>query len=305
MLALVFCACRFFEAEYFTAEKENYGQYLEAKDFLAKKEYEKAAVELEDLWSRTQSRAILETLVDTYRVNEQYEKGLQKASKYLEQHPGDFELRLMRAKLLLGLARWEEARGDLQIILFNKRVSLWELIQDPDLKPYKDQPELQDILGFSSIQLRQLSHPDGGLVGDILLLDVQVNHLRSCNIRLVEKAVTEQLQIQKIRVNTQKIDEWVVQTQLQINWLATQKGTTPPAQISIVCDDEVLPIAFQPILIEELVATREKTDPPHPFLLLPSRADCLPDETSPSEETVSVQFRANGILEKECLVSVH
>lgn len=292
----------FFEKEYFSEEKQNYQQYVEAKKFLDEKDYEKAIQELEKLWQKTGSRAILENLAEVYRVSEQYEQGLSIVSNYLEKHPGDFELRLMRAKLLLGLERWEEAKGDLQIILFNKKMSLWDLVQDPDLKPYKNQPELAEILGFSTIQLRQLNHPDGGLVGDILLLDLQINHLRTCDLAMQEIPQRKEMKIKQIRLDTRKVDEWVVQTQLQINWQAIQEGTIPALSIPIFCDDDSIKLKTKPIVLEELVQRVKKPVSKNPFILLPKMEDCLPEETKASSSAVAVQFRANGLLERECKI---
>lgn len=309
MIVLWLQACGFsegfFEKEYFAAEKKNYELYLEAQEQIKENKYPEAIVTLEALWENTNSRAILENLAEAYRLNKQYTEGLVIVSDYLREHPGDFELRLMRTKLLLGMEKWEDAKEELQIILFNKKMSLWELVQDPDLQPYKKQAELQEILGVSTIQLRQQSQPDGGLIGEILLLEVQINHLATCELTIQEPPVTEQLQIQEIRIDSKKIDEWVVQTQLQINWLAIQEGEVAGIELPIFCDDDSIALQIESIAIEELVKREKKVRADKPLFLIPTMEDCIPTGIKSSNdvrELISVQFRANGLLEKECLV---
>ncbi len=302
MIAFLLCACGFFEKEYFSEEQQNYQQYLAAKNSLQEQNYSIASEQFEKLWKRTNSRAILENLVEVYRLNGEYEKGFALVSSHLKNHPGDFELRLMKAKLLLGMERWEEAKGELQIILFNKKMSVWELIQDPDLKIYKHKPELEEVLGFSTIQIRQLHQPDGGLTGDVLLLDLQINHLRGCELLLEEVPKTEYLKIQKIRIDSRNIDLWVKQTQLQINWRAMQEGVIPSFEIPVRCDDDSLLLSIKSMTIEELVKTKNRGAKQYPMILLPKTKDCVAEEIASSEDTIPVQFRINGFLDKECRI---
>ena len=287
-------ACSFFEQEYFPEEKVNYQQYLRAQNALEEEGFLTAISELKDLQERTGSRAVLENLAYVYLQNQNPEEGLRLVLKHLKEHPGDFELRLMKAKLLLAMERWEEAKGDLQIILFNQKMSVWELIQDPDLQEYRKQPELSDILGVPTMQLRQVSQTDGGLVGDVLFLDFQVNHLDSCVLSLKESPETTLLEVQKIRVDSQRADQWVRQEQIQINWKAIEAGEMPAFEIPIYCGDDQVPLFVKAMSIESLSKRRPITVSKKPLLLLPKKENCIQDGT------IFVQFRSNGILETEC-----
>ena len=298
MFLFYILSCSIFEQIYFPEEKVNYQQYLRAQNALEDQDLATAISELKSLQERTGSRAILENLADVYLQDSNFEEGLILVSKHLKRHSGDFEIRLMKAKLLLGLERWEEAKGDLQIILFNQKMSLWELIQDPDLQKYRKQPEMNDILGVPTMRLLQVSQTDGGLVGDVLFLDFQVNHLDSCVLFLDDTSETLSLGIEKIRIDSRRIDEWVRQDQIQINWKAIQAGEIPGFEIPIFCGEDQVLLSIKAMSIESLRKRAPTKASATPLLLLPKKEDCA------QEGTVFVQFRSNGILETECKIEI-
>ena len=112
---LLFISC---SSNQFDLEKQRYNEYLSAITAQQSGDISKAINILENLHNKDEkSRAILERLLYLYLESDYYFKGLTIANSYLQKHPGDTEIRLVRSKLLLKNKEYSKSAQDIQILL--------------------------------------------------------------------------------------------------------------------------------------------------------------------------------------------
>ena len=275
-------------------EKQYYMEYNKAVQLYQKGDLYQAISLLESLQKKDrESRAIVELLLYWYLEAESFDKGVLLSENLLQTHPGDSEIRIVHSKFLLKINKYQEASQDLQILLHNKKIHLWEIASDPFYRQYSHVSELNRITDFKLITLQKIVIPQTVLVGDIAIGELSILHLSSCNPTIEAQGYSNRLQLEKLHINFQKIDQWVSKSTLLFNWKVLNSGDIEITDVTISCNEYSTKIDLGTITSVSLNQDYNSI-PLRPIILLPAL-----QEIADTVEGLPVTFREHGIIIKE------
>jgi hypothetical protein len=281
----------------YSIEKQLYNDYSEVAYFEQSGSFDEAINATKQMRViDPESRALLEKLLYLYLQSNQEQEGLQIAGQYLEVHPGDFEIRLVRSKLLLQANQEQFAIQDLQVLLHNKKLHPWEISSDKFYRKYLHKPEMKEFIDFELIRLTHKVFPSSALVGDNIIVELHFIHLNSCQLSIPQQSITSLVQLERLHLDTERIDDWVSKSKLTLTWKGKRAGLYTIEKVLCQCGDYSTEFDLGKIeLIQLKNATATKSDI---VLERPSIALPLLVNITQNEVGIKVQYREQGVLIK-------
>ena len=224
----------------FIEEQELYQTFQRATKTLAQGNREDAVALLHSLHLKyPDSRAVLEQLLSVYVDGsmDDLDVGLTLVDSFVLKHPGDSEIRIQRARLLLGLSRFDEAIKELQVVLFNRKIHPWILARDGTLRKFQEELAVLQ-LPFEGIVPIDVAIPTSVLLGDTGVIEIEALHSRQCGLEIEAFMFPFRVELTRLQVHTDMVDDVVQKTaiQLHVHWL--EKGLVSSLVAQLKCGED-------------------------------------------------------------------
>lgn len=217
------------------------------------------------------SRAILEELLllELKGTPEQVEMGFQRLKTHLQRHPGDGIFRIHLAKYYLTLGRIPEAQQEIQLSLHNKVMHPWQLAQDDFFLDPEYRDDLESLLPLNGIQVLNLTSPERVFVSQNAIWEIEAMHHASCSLSIPNQSKQSLLRIHQLQKISNRVDDWVHNTTIQIIWKAESAGIMDVGQVNLKCGGYswTHPISRVDVVSEELKS--EQSNEMYPMFWYP------------------------------------